>query len=246
MSTTATITIIIDSRETQLISLLQDRDLDKYAHLINFEVKQLDIGDIFLCYRDKTWIIERKTVADFLASIKDGRYKEQKQRLLASRQDCMYLIEGDDIMCTRNERYQATLTSAYIYTMYRDGLRVVFVKNITDTCTFILTLCTKILDKPEYFMIDNAHTPDYIDCVKIKTTKIDNITPENCYLMQLAQIPGISAVIAKNICKLYPTMRDLVLALDAVDERDGRMNMLCKIEKIGKEKASKILEFLSY
>lgn len=240
------ITVLLDNRETHLISLLQDRDLDKYDGLIRFEVKQLDIGDIYLCYNDFTLIIERKTVADLLASIKDGRYKEQKQRLLGNGQKCMYVIEGDDIICSRNERHQAMLTSAYIYTMFRDNIRVVFVKNIIDTCTLILTLCSKILDKPEHFLHDDQSTLDYIDCVKIKTKKIDNITPDNCYIMQLAQIPGISTVIAKNIQKTYPTMKDLIFALEKAEDKSAKLAMLCKIDKIGKEKASKILEFFNY
>lgn len=240
------ISILIDNRETQLISLLRDRDLDKYSGKINFEVKQLDIGDVHLCYADKMWIIERKTVQDLLVSIKDGRYKEQKQRLLSSGQNCMYIIEGDDIMCTKNERYCTMLTSAYIHTMYRDDMKVVFVKNITDTCTFILTFCTKILDKPDYFIKKDRGVIDYVDCVKLKTKKIDNITPEICYIMQLSQIPGISAVIAKNIQLVYPTLRDLILALEALDDRDMQIDLLCNVEKIGREKASKILEYLAY
>jgi crossover junction endonuclease MUS81 len=240
------IRLVLDTRETQLISLLRDRDLDKYSSSITFEVKQLDIGDIHICYDERIWIIERKTVADLLASIKDGRYKEQKQRLIASRHDCMYLIEGDDIMSSKNERHQVTLSSAYIHTMFRDGIRVLFVKNITDTVTFILTLCAKILDKPEYFVENCKDHSDYVDCVKIKSKKIENITPDNCYIMQLAQIPGISAIIAKKIASIYPSMRDLVFALERLEDTEARIDLLSSIEKIGKEKAKKILEYLSY
>ena len=236
--------IIVDSRETQLISLLQSRDLDKYAEHIYIETHQLDIGDIQITCGNKVWTLERKTVQDLMASVKDGRYKEQKMRLQSSGHDCTYVIEGDDVLSHKFERYQSILSGAYLHTMYRDNMRIIFTKNINDTCTFILTLACKIIDKPGYFLQEKANQDqdEYIDCLKLKTKKIENITPENCYLMQLSQIPTISITIAKNIQKMYPTMRDFVKMLD---EAEDKVELLCKIDKIGKEKANKILQFMS-
>jgi crossover junction endonuclease MUS81 len=236
--------IIVDSRETQLISLLQSRDLDKYVNLISIETHQLDIGDIQITCDNKVWTLERKTVQDLMASVKDGRYKEQKMRLQSSGHDCTYVIEGDDVLSHKFERYQSILSGAYLHTMYRDNMRIIFTKNINDTCTFILTLACKIVDKPDAFLQEKANQDqdEYIDCLKLKTKKIENITPENCYLMQLSQIPTISITIAKNIQKMYPTMRDFVKMLDEAEDKVG---LLLKIDKIGKEKANKILQFMS-
>lgn len=237
------ITIILDNRETSLISLLKERDLDIYKDQITFDVQQLELGDIHIISDTKTFIFERKTVSDLLASIKDGRYREQKSRLLSSMMDCTYIIEGDDIVSTRHERYQYILSGAYLHTMYRDYMHIVFTKNINDTCTFILTLCAKIIDKPSDFIDSQNRTIDYIDCVKLKTKKIDNITPNNCFIMQLSQIPGISNVIAKNIQSLYPTMRHFIKALE---ESENKISTLCQIDKIGKEKAIKILQYFAF
>ena len=33
--------------------------------------------------------------------------------------------------------------------------------------------------------------------------------PKTCYIMQLAQLPNVSEIIAKSICEKYPTMMDL-------------------------------------
>ncbi len=246
--------IIVDSRETQLIDLLQSRDLDKYATSMTIEVQQLDIGDIHISSNNKTWILERKTVQDLMASIKDGRYKEQKMRLKSSGCDFTYLIEGDDILSHKYERYQTILSGAYLHTMYRDKIRIIFTKNINDTCTFILTFASKIIDRPDAFIQDkteqcddngSADCTDYVHCLKLKTKKIDNITPDICYLMQLAQIPTISVVIAKKIQEMYPTMREFIKALEALDSSEQKIACLCKIDKIGKEKANKILQFMS-
>ena len=62
--------IIIDNRENDLIKLLNK---NKY----NFTTSNLDVGDIQYKNDDKIiYIIERKTVNDLGASIKDGRYKD--------------------------------------------------------------------------------------------------------------------------------------------------------------------------
>jgi|LakMenE09Jun09ns_1017247.scaffolds.fasta_scaffold00139_6 ERCC4-type nuclease len=236
--------IILDTREGQLISLIKSRDFDKYSDHISIEVQQLDIGDIHVCFEDGVYIIERKTVADLLASVKDGRYREQKARLLASGHKISYVIEGDDITASRQTRYHDVLTGAYIHSMFRDGINVVFTRNTNETCTFILTLCAKIVDNPHYFGGNKEYIQDnYIDCIKAKSKKIDNITPENCFILQLSQIPSISTVLAKNIQKQYATMKDFIKALD---DAEDKLELLCQIDKIGKEKAKKILEYMAY
>ena len=70
--------LIIDNRET-IKDYFQDKDYVK--------IKNLDIGDYIFKYDDKDiLIIERKTIEDYAASIKDGRHREQKQRLLSNYQ----------------------------------------------------------------------------------------------------------------------------------------------------------------
>lgn len=237
------INVLLDTRETKLIDYLKERELDKYSGKISFDIKSLDIGDIHICFNNKLFIIERKTVKDLISSIKDGRYKEQKSRLLASGHDITYIIEGDDICSSHDEKNRHILSSIYINTLYRDNIKIIFTKNIMDTTTFILTFCTKIIDNPHNFTEVKNEINEYVDVMKIKTKKIENITPEVCYIMQLAQIPSISSKIAKNIQSIYPTMKELLLSLQ---ESKDKINLLCKIDNIGKEKASKILQYLSF
>ena len=239
------IKIIVDSRESSLISCIKDRDFERYADQISVEVQTLDIGDIHICLDFNIFIFERKTIPDLLASIKDGRYKEQKARLLASGHNITYIIEGGDVISSKYERHQNILSGVYMHSMYRDNVHIAFTRNVTETCTYILILACKMADNPHHFSHD-THTVEYVDCVKMKSKKIDNITPENCYIMQLAQIPSISTILAKNIQKVFPSMKDLVRALEDSDDYDSRLQMLCQIEKIGHEKAKKILQFLNY
>jgi ERCC4-type nuclease len=61
---------------------MNDNEINKENIIITSE--QLEIGDIQIIFDDKLYVYERKTVSDLLSSINDGRYKEQKIRLLNS------------------------------------------------------------------------------------------------------------------------------------------------------------------
>jgi len=234
--------IIVDNRETVLYNNMIDRDLDQYD--IKISKKQLDIGDIHIVFDENIYIYERKTMSDLISSIKDGRYKEQKLRLLTSDSDNInYIIEGTDIIASNNNHNQELLTSVYYNSIYRDNIKLFFTKNINDTVTFLLLLATKIIKKPQNFnkTTKTQLSTDYIDNCKIKTKKIDNIDKETCYLLQLSQIPGISKQIAKNIKDIYPSMNIL---LKTLNENENPTKLLMQISNIGQQKANKIIEYL--
>ena len=102
--------IIIDSREHKLLELITsinnvinpNKVPNKVPHKvpnkvpnnipINYSVSSLQIGDIIIQHKIEYMkninytfniILERKYITDMIASIKDGRYKEQKIRLLS-------------------------------------------------------------------------------------------------------------------------------------------------------------------
>ena len=81
-------TTIIDYREKALAAILS-------THL-TIESENLQMGDIQIRNNEKIELIfERKTVSDLNSSIRDGRYHEQKQRLLSNmdRHRIVYIIE---------------------------------------------------------------------------------------------------------------------------------------------------------
>lgn len=240
------ISIIIDNRESKLYSIISERDLDIYKDRINIKKEQLEIGDIHLIFNDICYIYERKTVADLIASVKDGRYKEQKNRLLALSKNNNYIIEGDSINANKNLKNQKMLTSIYCNSIYRDKINLFFTNNIEDTATFILLLATKIIEKPDNFILNSTNIPsDYIDVCKIKSKKNQNIDKETCYLLQLSQIPGISKEIAKKIKEVYPTMPLLIKSFEELPDIKSKIALLTKIDNIGPNKASIIIDYLS-
>ena len=235
--------IYIDAREQQLYNNIIDRDLDKYKDNITITKKQLELGDIIIEFNDIQMIFERKTMNDLLSSITDGRYKEQKMRLLNNYTNINYLIEGTDIISSNNINKQQLLTSVYYHSIYRDNIKIFFNKNLNDTITFLLLLSTKIIDNPDNFKSSsqNSISNTYIDTCKIKSKKSDNIDKEICYLLQLAQIPGISKEIAKNIKDKYPSM---TILLNTLNNSTNPNKILEDIPNIGQKKANKIIEFL--
>ncbi len=233
------IDIFIDNRESKLWKIINERDLDIYKDKINIINKQLDIADIHIIINDNLYLFERKTTNDLLASINDGRYREQKARLKSSNPHSItYIIEGDNIISSKNKN-QKKLTSVYYNSIYRDGINVLFMKDIDETITFILLLATKMIDKPENYTGIIQDNKEYIDVCKIKTEKKMNIDKDNCYLLQLCQIPSISKELAKKIKDKYPSLMILMMSL-----KDEGETILTKIDGIGKTKAKIIYEYL--
>jgi len=237
------ITIIIDGRETSLYGEIINRDLDIYSDKVEIIKENIDLGDIHIKFNDIFYIFERKTVPDLQSSIQDGRYREQKARMLSqtTQNNISYIIEGDDIISSRlYSKNKSMIQGAYLHTMFRDNIRILFTKNTMDTATFLLSLCVKIIDNPKKFQNENSEI-QYTDCIKLKKKKIENIDQYTCYIMQLSQIPHISNIIAKNIAKTYPNMVCLINTLLNIEDK---IKELCKIEGIGKEKAGYIIKFL--
>jgi len=247
MSITSTELIItIDARETAMYNDIIDRDLDNYKDNIKIITENLLLGDIHITYANVTHIFERKTLQDLQASIIDGRYKEQKARLLSTtpQKYVTYIIEGDTILSPNSyTKSKSMIQSAYLHTMFRDNIRIIYTKNIVETTTLILLIATKILDRPDKFLYEE-YTADkcYTDFVKLKKKKIDNIDAKTCFIMQLSQIPMISNVIAKNIYGKYSSMGNLVKLLDEFGTVDLKVKELCKIDGVGKEKAMSIVK----
>lgn len=247
---------IIDSRENSIYDDIIDRDLDIYKDKIEIIRESICIGDIHIKYNDNTYIFERKTVKDLISSIHDGRYREQKARMLStySQKYLSYIIEDDDILSSKiYSKNKSMIQGAYINTLFRDNIRILFTKNIGETVTLLLSIAIKMIEHPKKFANTDLSrenstvsqealsTAVYTDFIKLKKKKIDNIDINTCYIMQLSQIPHISNVLAKNIAKVYPNMIDLITKLNNSDDKNKE---LCKIEGVGKEKAGTIIKYL--
>ena len=134
--------LIIDNREGKLIELIKSKSRDTFK--IPYELKSLQIGDIVISsplHPDKTLIIERKCMTDMIASIKDGRYKEQKVRLLAeaannSNTKICYLIEGN-MQDLRFPNEKTVFYGSIVSSIFRDEIPLIRTGNLNETLDII-------------------------------------------------------------------------------------------------------------
>lgn len=213
-----------DSREPRgLLELLNSR-------LSNIETGNLDIGDFIIKNNNDEikMIFERKTIADLISSIKDGRYKEQSYRLAQlplSNHNIFYVIEGNllDFTLKNNETLRKTLYSAMFSLSYKKGFSLLHANGWLDTAEYIIRFMDKLgEDSSNTVAIPASETTDDVKDTlslkkytsSIKCTKKSNITRYNIGEIMLAQIPGVSMTVAQYLMEKYKTIKNLIDLLE--------------------------------
>lgn len=247
--------LIYDSRELKLKELLEENKNDT----IQLSEKYLDLGDIiFKKDNEEILVIERKTLCDLYSSIQDGRYKEQKIRLISnySREKIVYIIEGT--ISSQNSKFfknsKSITDGALINMAFRDKLTIIRTKDICDTCNILYLLGKKIIKNPEFFSIDSSsnNTNSYLDTVKV--AKKDNMTPSLCNIIQLSQIPGVSKSMAQTIIEKYGSISNLICEYQKFnsgesnekEKEDLLKNIELKSRKLGPTLSKRIYNYLFY
>jgi len=145
----------VDVRESDLLQQINQLILN-VPIFKNIVVKSevLPIGDIIIADdKDDKLIIERKSVSDLLASIKDGRYEEQSYRLNGStyhNHNVVYLIEGDINKVNRFKSENGlgseklTLYSAMFSLNYYKGFSVFRSFCLGETATILCNMAYKL------------------------------------------------------------------------------------------------------
>ena len=224
-----TIQITIDSREHKLILHFKD-----YSQV---EVKNLEIGDIIFFKNEKPiLIIERKTISDLYSSIIDGRYREQKARLIQSNCNFCYLIEG----LTTNFKNNSTIYGSILNLLFRDDIKVIRTNNINESIKYI----DKLLKKFE----KNDFEPKQLDNIKnYKIKKADCYNQKDCFKLQLNLIPGVSLNMAKQLSEQFENMNNLIKFLEEKGNeslKDIEYQTSTKMKKIGVKMSDKIYKFV--
>jgi len=193
--------IIIDNRENKLIQLFENNN-------ISFIKKQLEIGDIILQQDDKILLlVERKTIPDLIGSIKDGRYKEQKTRILSkiNIENVLYLIEGR----VDNIKFDEKIIFGSITNMiFRDNIKLINTGNLQQSFDLILSLKKKFMEGT----FQSKENLNYNDTIKLN--KKENITNNIFNIQVLANVPGVSLKMAEIILKDIKSIKDLILKYD--------------------------------
>jgi ERCC4-type nuclease len=140
--------LIIDNRETDLFEKCQSIIFSKQNYTV-LEEAVLPIGDVLVKTDEDRdiMIIERKTLADLLASIKDGRYEEQSHRLRHASgfrsHNVLYIIEG--ILTTLKTPLEKKLVYSAITSLnHFKGFSVLRTSSVQETAEFLVCMADKI------------------------------------------------------------------------------------------------------
>tara|TARA_Y100000389_G_scaffold142440_1_gene140473 strand:+ start:4513 stop:5256 length:744 start_codon:yes stop_codon:yes gene_type:complete len=243
--------LYIDNREPkQIINYLNI--LNENTNYI-IEVTNLELGD-YLIYdeiNDKTLvIIERKSLSDLEASIKDGRYNEQSFRLngnLLANHNIYYLIEGN-IINYKNDKFRNTLYSSLVSISYYKGFSILNSVNNIESAEIINSFVNKLVREKSktcyYNNIENLseQKEDYVNVVK--TAKKANITHDNINIIMLMQIPNISHQTATTIINKFKTLKNMILALENDEYCLDSLKLESSNRKISKNIINNIKQYL--
>ncbi len=213
--------IIVDHRERSsgIIKEFARRKLD-------VEVKQLEVADFILETKDDqnntvTVGIEKKTQNDFINSIIDRRIIQQLMNLKEHFTKPLLIIEGEENIYTLRNFHPNAIRGMLAAIAIDFQVPIIYTKNFRDTASLI-EVVAKRLDQPKRHV---SFLPKRV---------LPTLKEQQEYIVQ--SIPTIGPTLAKALLKEFKSVQGVVNASkDALQE----------VDKIGKKKASTIMETLT-
>jgi ERCC4-type nuclease len=227
--------IRIDTREHELIKkcelLLVAVPVFKDLKIV---VQQLPLGDIVISdNQNDNIIVERKTLSDLAASIKDGRYEEQSYRLNGlslHNHNIVYLIEGDlSKFNSFKERIdKQTIYSAMFSINYYKGFSLARTNTIDETAFMICNMAYKIgkeTSKKPYYQNKITTNVD----VDLEADVVLEVSNPNVVL-------EVKEINEKDYCSVIKKVKKDNITIDNIGEI-----MLCQIPGVSSVSAITIL-----
>lgn len=206
----------IDTREGELIKIL-----------VEAPVKQLPVGDIWIGtskagnasdkseasdtingIKEGALIIERKSIRDFEASILDGRYREQRGRILAFCQENktqpMYILEGSLASGTGRLQKKA-LMKMLNRLVCKYQIPVMQTTSVQETAELVQALVEQWTDDPTALQ----RTTELVKVTDgIHVQKKGNAMDHKQFAIScLAQCPGVSVKMAMALLDTFGSLK---------------------------------------
>ncbi len=201
----------LDTRESELIRLLNGVE--------EVSVKQLPVADIWIGVSDSGQkseggvIIERKSIRDLEGSILDGRYREQRGRILAYCQENkvqpMYILEGS--LSSGTGRLQKKAIMKFINRLiFHYQIPVMQTGSVNETAELVKALVEQWKADPTSLQRTNelVKVTDGIHIQKKANASDHRQFAISC----LAQCPGVSVKMAEAIIDTFGTLPDVINA----------------------------------
>lgn len=201
----------LDTRESDLIKLLESQE--------GMTVKQLPVADIWIGVNEDGkmleggLVIERKSIKDLEASILDGRYREQRGRILAYCQENktqpLYILEGT--LSSNTGRLQKKAIMKFINRLvFHYQISVMQTISVQETAELIQALIEQWKEDPTALqrttelvkVTDGIHIQKKANAGDYKQFAI------SC----LAQCPGVSVKMAEALIDNFKTLKGVIEA----------------------------------
>ena len=207
------------------------------------ERRRLDVGDVVLEAGGKRIIVERKSLLDLAKSLTDGRYAEQKARMVAACADgttACYLIEGNlrgwkgEVAGGHGHVKNAQLEAAIAMTSVRDNIPVLRCKDAEHTFDTLSYLYQQLKQGTVFTAKPSDVAKGYASLVVSKRKRDNLLDASTQWKVMLGSVPGMSHSKAAAVAGLYPNMRALTGAVtsdlaavriptDSADKRPRRL-----------------------
>lgn len=195
--------------------------------------QQLPIGDLAIFGKDRSYVIERKTINDFGNSIADGRLFEQTKVLVENSEmgefsyvPCLLIIGYQHTLWKRRGFNDAQIAGIENALQFKWNVKLMFAHNNRYAALKVINLARDVQLEKE----SKVHSMRHI--------KRKDLSPEEEALYVLQGFPAISGVRAKNILDQYGTLDK---SLDAM--RNGEIK---EINGLGDKIAETVAKVFTY
>ena len=241
--------LLIDERERDLYQVLyQILHCRGDVYPIKLEKRVLTLGDAAIC-EDMTErelvILERKTLKDLIASIKDGRYEEQSYRLTHSTavdfhlHNVNYVIEGS-LQSIYNPIERKIVLGALSSIHYFKGFSIMRTNSVEETAEWIVALCHKMerelsKNRVPWFYQGRASNPPQTNTTNLETNSQTNIANTET---DIANTDTENLEKVKAYCSVVKRVKSANLTPQNIGEV-----ILCQIPSVGSETAQSIMQY---
>lgn len=208
----------LDVRETDLITILTKTDITDGSS--QFAVKQLPVADIWIGIsgekiQEHGLIIERKSIKDLEASILDGRYREQRGRILAFCEENkvrpLYIIEGS-LSSLTGRLHKSAIMKFINRLVLHYNISVLQTASVSDTAELIRIL------QEQWNETDSQKTiKTKVESVKVTDgihiqKKVNSGNHRQFAITCLANCPGVSVKMAECLIDTFGSLKGVIEA----------------------------------
>lgn len=252
------VTVILDNRETHLISLLSEIFGGSLPN--GFTTMTLELGDIVLCESGvPRMVIERKEVNDLMSSFCDGRLHTQRAKLMNVKQkdpsiEIAIIVEGylDDVPFDKHPKVSKLTIQKTIWSFAQLGFQVFYTENLSNTGELTMTLC-KNMSSSQSGNIASAIISSISDLQFMGSGKAK--TPQEFQESIFAKINQVTSKMSKAIIDKYGSVGNLLKEYSDISNPKEREKLLVGLQyktkkdsdaKIGFRISKKIYEFIFF